>query len=122
MIIAIDYDGTYERFPYQFNKLRENFQEIGAEVYIVTARCENTEKIMDDLSKFDKIIYTCNKAKASVVNADVFIDDNPVTLCCDMLFNDDETSGTPSNNLYQIYDNEHWNWHWKTDKFEAVRI
>ena len=114
MIIAIDYDGTYSRFPDQFNLLRKSFQSIGAEVYIVTARCEELTPIEEDLSAFDGILYTCNKAKAACIDADIFVDDNPITLCTNMNF----TNGAkafPSSNLHQTWDGKQHFWHWNKD-------
>ena len=82
MVLAIDYDQTFSDYPEQFTKVREMFQAIGAEVYLVTARDEETERIDPKhdaiLSGFDKIIYTSGKAKAGFVRADIFIDDSPV--------------------------------------------
>ena len=128
MNIAIDYDGTYSRFPEQFNLLRESFQKIGARVFIVTARCEELMPIHEDLSKFDDVIYTCNKAKAGMIDADIFIDDNPVTLCCDMVFDnqDSQDKGSfveayPSSDLYQVYEDESYNWHWKDKYFVSEK-
>lgn len=120
MIIAIDYDGTYSRFPEQFEEVRESFQKIGAKVYIVTARCKELMPIDADLSNFDDVIYACNKAKAGVIKADIFIDDNPVTLCCDIIF-DKPVRGTvveakPSRDLHQTYNDEHFKWHWVEEK------
>ena len=80
MVLAIDYDQTFSDYPEQFTKVREMFQAIGATVYLVTARDEETERIDPKhnaiLSGFDKIIYTSGKAKAGFVRADIFIDDS----------------------------------------------
>ena len=123
MTIAIDYDGTYSRFPEQFNVLRESFQKIGAKVCIVTARCKQLHQIEDDLSAFDEVIYTCNQAKAEVVEADIFIDDNPITLCCTMTFDGGNVvDAKPASNLYQLYNNDEWRWHWTEDRFIAEKI
>jgi len=114
-IIAIDYDGTYARFPEQFNELRKSFQATGSKVYIVTARCQETSPILDDLSAFDDVIYTCNKAKAAVIKADIFIDDNPITLCCDLEIGDTKVDALPASNLHHVYENEDRKWHWIHD-------
>ena len=108
MIIAIDYDGTYSRFPNQFNLLRESFQSIGAKVYIVTARCEELTPIEEDLSAFDKIIYTNGVAKANAVRADIFIDDNPVTLTHSFVPN--KPYAEPADVLHQGHKGDHIVW------------
>lgn len=86
MIIAIDYDNTFTLFPKQFTELRESFQKDGHKVFIVTARNKDLEPIpFKDTNGFDKVFYTDGKAKATVVRADIWIDDSPVTLCCDFV-------------------------------------
>lgn len=119
MILAIDYDQTFSDYPEQFTKIREMFQAIGAEVYLVTARNEETEKIgakhAKDLEGFDKIIYTAGKAKAGAVRADIFIDDSPVTLCCDFI--QGEPHAKPSKALHQGYKDKHILWNWEEDRF-----
>ena len=112
MILAIDYDSTYSAFPEEFDALREMFQMRGHSVFIVTARLEQN-KIDADLSKFDKVVYTNGKAKASVVHADIFIDDCPITLCCDFIPN--QANAIPANDLYQNYNNEKYLWHFEED-------
>jgi hypothetical protein len=115
MILAIDYDDTYSEFPNEFNILRKIFQKKGHKVYIVTARNEDTEKINEDLSKFDKIFYTAGKAKAATVRADIWIDDNPVTLCCDFIKG--EPYAKPKDPLHQGYKGKHILWNWEEDRF-----
>ena len=119
MVLAIDYDQTFSDYPEQFTKVREMFQAIGAEVYLVTARDEETERIDPKhdaiLSGFDKIIYTSGKAKAGFVRADIFIDDSPVTLCCD--FVQGQPHATPSKASHQGYKNKHILWNWEEDRF-----
>lgn len=121
-IIAIDYDDTYSKYPQIFDRLRESFQSVGALVYIVTARCESSP-IKDDLSAFDRVIYTEQKAKASVVNADIYIDDNPVTLCCDLsLEHISDSEGNrlcayPAGDLHQHYGGDDYKWHFSNGRF-----
>jgi hypothetical protein len=119
-ILAIDYDDTYTREPNIFEAIRILFQRRGYLVYIVTAR-PPTKPIEQQCLKFDSIIYTAGKAKASVVRASIWMDDNALTLCCDLKTHTDgmdalEHNSTvymqPSTNLYQNYNGEHWKWHW----------
>jgi hypothetical protein len=115
MILAIDYDDTYSAFPKEFDALRKMFQKSGHKVYIVTARDKKTEKIQDDLGKFDKVFYTAGKAKAAAVRADIWIDDNPVTLCCDFVAG--EPHAKPNEPLHQGYKGKHILWNWEEDRF-----
>jgi len=115
MVLAIDYDDTYSSFPDEFDILRTIFQSKGHTVYIVTARDKTYAPIEKDLSLFDGIIYTAGKAKAAVVRADIWIDDSPVTLCCD--FVDGEPHAKPGDALHQGYKNKHILWNWEEDRF-----
>lgn len=115
MILAIDYDDTYSAHPEEFNKLREMFQEKGNEVYIVTARDKDKEPIQEDLSAFNKVIYTSGKAKAGAVRADIYIEDSPITLCCD--FVPGEPHAKPGRAIHQGYKNKHILWNFEEDKF-----
>lgn len=115
MILAIDYDNTYSAFPEHFSKLREMFQKDGHKVFIVTARDASEEPIEDDLSKFDLVFYTAGQAKAHVVRADIWIDDSPVTLCCD--FVPGEAHAKPSVALHQGYKDTHILWNYEEGKF-----
>jgi len=114
-IIAIDYDDTYSSYSDEFDSLRKLFQSKGHEVYIVTARDKNKTPIEDDLSSFDKVIYTSGKAKAGEVRADIYIDDSPVTLCCDFI--PGEPHAKPGKALHQGYKDKHILWNWEEDRF-----
>lgn len=114
-VIAIDYDNTYSEFSEEFSMLREMFQKKGHKVIIATARNEKKEKIHDDLSGFDYVIYTDGKAKASVVRADIWIDDSPVTLCCDFI--PGAAHAEPSRALHQGYKDTHILWNFEEGKF-----
>jgi hypothetical protein len=114
-IIAIDFDGTYSRFPEEFDRLREMFQAGGNEVYIVTARNKEKSPITVDLSQFDKVVYTNGIAKANAVRADIFIDDNPVTLACNFI--DGEPHAKPNLVLHQGHKEKHVLWNWEKDRF-----
>jgi len=119
MILAIDYDQTFGDYPEEFTELRKMFQKKGHSVYLVTARNEVNEKIdskHDHLLKgFDKIIYTGGKAKAAEVRADIFIDDNPITLCCN--FVQGQPDAVPARALHQGYKDKHILWNWEKDRF-----
>jgi hypothetical protein len=118
MILAIDYDRTFSEFPEEFDLLREVFQKKGHLVFLVTARCPMREKIKEHkyyLNRFNEVIYTAGKAKSAVVRADIWIDDNPVTLCCD--FVQGEPHAKPSKALHQGYKDTHILWNWEEDRF-----
>jgi len=115
MILAIDYDNTFSAYPEHFDKLRKMFQKDGHKVFIVTARNKRKERIPVDLSEFDEVFYTDGKAKASVVRADIWIDDSPVTLCCD--FVPGASHAEPTKAIHQGYKDTHILWNWEEDKF-----
>ena len=115
MILAIDYDETYSLFPAEFDMVRKVFQAQGHKVMIVTARDKKVMPIEDDLGLFDEVVYTAGKAKASVVRADIWIDDNPVTLCCDFVMG--EPHAKPGAPLHQGYKGKHIVWNWEEDRF-----
>lgn len=115
MILAIDYDNTFSSYPEEFTALREMFQKNGHKVFIVTARDEKVEPIEDDLSGFDRVFYTSGQAKAHVVRADIWIDDSPVTLCCD--FVPKKAHAVPSHALHQGYKDTHILWNYEDGKF-----
>ena len=118
MILAIDYDDTYSTFPEEFDELRKLFQRKGHKVFLVTARNEEKEAINPkELEGFDKVVYTDGKAKASEVRADIWIDDNPVTLCCD--FVQGEPHAMPAKPLHQGYKHKHILWNWEKDRFAS---
>lgn len=114
-VIAIDYDNTYSEFQEEFSILRQTFQKNGHTVIIATARNEKKEPIKEDLTGFDYVIYTNGKAKASVVRADIWIDDSPVTLCCD--FVPGAAHAEPSRALHQGYKDTHILWNFEEGKF-----
>lgn len=115
MILAIDYDNTYSAHPEEFEKVRELFQAKGAEVFIVTARNKKLDPITDDLSKFDRVFYTSGRAKAGEVRADIWIDDSPVTLCCNFI--PGEAHAEPGKALHQGYKDNHILWNWEEGRF-----
>lgn len=117
MVLAIDYDDTYTNFINEFNIVRDMFQKLNHQVVIVTARDEVQESIEMtlELSKFDDIIYTSGKAKAGEIRADIWIDDNPVTLCCDFI--QGESAAKPGKALHQGHKGSHILWNWETSKF-----
>lgn len=115
MILAIDYDNTYSDFPEEFSALRKMFQKKGNKVYIVTARNESTDPIQDDVSEFDGVIYTAGKAKAGEFRADIWIDDSPVTLCCNFI--PGEPAAEPGRALHQGWKDKHVLWNFEEGKF-----
>lgn len=113
--IAIDYDNTYTNFKEEIDVFIDALHKNGHSVHLVTARNEKKEKISEDLSKFDHIFYTDGKAKASVVRADLFLDDSPVTLCCD--FVPGAAHAEPTKAIHQGYKDTHILWNWEEGKF-----
>jgi len=116
MILAIDYDNTFSSYKQEFTALRMMFQENGHKVFIVTARNKDLEPIPpDDCKGFDRVFYTDGRAKAHVVRADIWIDDSPVTLCCDFVTG--LAHATPSHALHQGYKDTHILWNYEEGKF-----
>lgn len=113
--IAIDYDNTYTQFKEEIDIFIKALKKNGHNVHLVTARDKNDEPIDDDLSLFDRIFYTSGKAKASIVRADLFLDDSPVTLCCD--FVPKKAHAVPSHALHQGYKETHILWNYEDGKF-----
>jgi hypothetical protein len=73
MLIALDYDKTYTADPALWNDFVQLAQDCGHTVKIVTMRTPNEEIIDVPV----EVIYTSRVAKASVIKADVWIDDSP---------------------------------------------
>jgi len=113
--IAIDYDNTYSSFKEEIDVFVKALKKNGHSVHLVTARNEKLEPIDDDLSIFDHVFYTDGRAKASVVRADLFVDDSPVTLCCD--FVPGAAHAEPSRALHQGYKDTHILWNFEEGKF-----
>lgn len=114
-IIAIDYDGTYSSYKEEIDLFVEALKQKNHKVYLVTARNKEKEPITSDVSIFDKIFYTDGQAKAHVVRADIWLDDCPVTLCCD--FVPGAAHAQPSNALHQGYKDTHILWNYEEGKF-----
>jgi hypothetical protein len=82
VIIAIDFDETYNRDPGVFDKIIENFWEAKHRVYMVTYRHEtlDPDPLLEELRI--PIIYTDGKAKGPFtedlgIKVDIWIEDNP---------------------------------------------
>jgi hypothetical protein len=114
-IFAIDYDKTYSEYKEEINFFIEALKNKNHTVILVTARNENKDPIKDDLSAFDQVYYTSGKAKASVVRADVWLDDCVVTVCCD--FVQGEASAKPGSVLHQGYKDTHSIWNFEEGEF-----
>ena len=83
MIIALDYDDTYDRDPYLWNHLIGLAAARGHSVVIVTQRYEHEPIHLVDLDV--PIFYTGRQAKVGYMAAlgievDVWIDDDPLAL------------------------------------------
>ena len=73
MLIALDYDKTYTADPALWNDFVQLAQNRGHTVKIVTMRTP-VETIVNAPIQ---VVYTSRKAKSSVINADIWIDDSP---------------------------------------------
>jgi hypothetical protein len=73
MFIALDYDKTYTADPALWDAFVQSAQDCKHTVKIVTMRYPS-ETIENAPCE---VIYTSRKAKATVVSADIWIDDNP---------------------------------------------
>jgi len=73
MLIALDYDKTYTADPMLWDDFVQLAQTRGHKVKIVTMRRpdEAVSNVPVD------VVYTSRKAKASIVKADIWIDDSP---------------------------------------------
>jgi len=80
MFLALDYDKTYTADPAMWDEFIQLAQGHGHEVKIVTMRYPH-EAI--DVSV--DVVYTSRKAKASAVNADIWIDDSPAWIFQDSM-------------------------------------
>ena len=81
MLIALDYDKTYTADPDLWNDFIVIAQKRGHVVKIVTMRRPDEQIIGVPIP----VVYTSRKAKAALVNADVWIDDSPSWIYQDSL-------------------------------------
>jgi hypothetical protein len=80
MLIALDHDGTITADPILWSLFVSTAKHRGHEVVIVTYRFPQGNN--QDVEKFAadhdvKVIYTGGKQKASMIDADIWIDDMP---------------------------------------------
>jgi hypothetical protein len=73
MRIALDYDKTYTADPVLWDGFARDALARGHAVFVVTMRMPSEP--VDGISL--PVIYTSRKAKSSVVEADIWIDDCP---------------------------------------------
>ena len=81
MFIALDYDKTYTADPDLWNDFIVIAQKRGHTVKIVTMRSPEETIVGAPVD----VVYTSRKAKASVVEADIWIDDSPSWIYQDSL-------------------------------------
>lgn len=106
MLVAIDYDNTFTRFKKEIIIFIKELKKNGHKVHLVTARNEKQEKIADkDIEIFDLIFYTNGKANASIVRANIWLEDSPVTFCCDFI--PVKSHAEPTKAIHQEYKNAH---------------
>lgn len=89
--IGLDYDDTYTRHPYVWDKVIEAFRKGGHKVYVVTWRFEEEmQQVYEALDgKVHGFYPTGRKAKEKFmfdqgINVDVWIDDNPRAILVSM--------------------------------------
>jgi hypothetical protein len=73
MFIALDYDKTYTADPALWDAFVQSAQNRGHTVKIVTMR--TPDETINGAPV--EVVYTSRKAKATVVSADIWIDDSP---------------------------------------------
>ena len=81
MLIALDYDKTYTADPALWDDFIQSAKDRGHTVKIVTMR--RPDEVIE-YAPVD-VIYTSRKAKAAVVNADIWIDDSPAWIFQDSI-------------------------------------
>lgn len=83
--IGIDFDDTITLAPEMFKEIIGVLTKHGFEVYITTARVEDTW--CDQLREFEplveRVIFCSHKAKCDVVEMDIWIDDFPLAITHD---------------------------------------
>lgn len=91
MNLVVDYDDTISRDERAFAEVIKTFRKFGHRVYIVTWRSESesNEIYINWGDKVDGIYPTDRKAKEKFmyeqgIRIDVWIDDNPRAILCDM--------------------------------------
>lgn len=114
-VIAIDYDNTYTNFKEEIDVFINALKKNGHDVMLVTARDEAVDPILTDISNFHGVIYTAGRAKAGEFRADLFLDDSPVTLCCNFI--PGESHAEPGKALHQGYKDKHILWNWEEGRF-----
>jgi hypothetical protein len=116
VVVAIDYDNTFTLFKNEIKVFVKALKQNRHSVHLVTARDKETQEIKDkDIEIFDLVFYTDGKAKASVVRADLWLEDSPVTLCCN--FVPGESHAEPSKAIHQGYKDTHILWNWEENRF-----
>lgn len=73
MLIALDYDKTYTADPMLWEDFIQSARARGHTVKIVTMR--RPDEVVSDVPI--DVVYTSRKAKASIVKADIWVDDSP---------------------------------------------
>jgi len=90
IIVCIDYDDTYTKFPELLNLIVDYCKNKNYRVILATMRSiqEEDDGLVKIMNKGVEIIYTNRKAKIPYLNAmrifpDLYIDDNPKWLLHD---------------------------------------
>lgn len=92
MKIAVDYDDTFTADKVMFTNIINLFLCASHEVVFVTYRCGSYVKNIHDIENKDietdaneldiSIIYTSGNQKQHCYDADIWIDDSPITIPC----------------------------------------
>jgi hypothetical protein len=83
MKIALDYDETYTAAPVLFEAFVAMAKQLGHQVTFVTYRqdkYDNEDIHADAQSLGIDIVFTSGKQKRHVFEADIWIDDSPITI------------------------------------------
>jgi len=83
MNVAIDYDDTYSLDHRTWDQVIYVLLQANHNVKFVTYRDDNwdNDDILSNAHRLGiEVVFTCGKQKANFYNADVWIDDNPVTI------------------------------------------
>lgn len=84
MKIALDYDETFTEDPILWTNFVASCKERGHSITFVTyrdSRYDNEDILYDADCLGIEVVFTGGKQKKHIFESDVWIDDNPVTIC-----------------------------------------
>lgn len=96
MLIALDFDETYNKDPVLWDEFISTANALGSKVILATYRHEtlDPDPLIDELKKWIDCYFTDGKAKRPFLEAlgikvDVWIDDNPFSITQDSAWKHD---------------------------------